>query len=108
MAKVDIVVPCYNYGLFLEGCVRSVLEQSFGDLRVLIIDDASSDDSASAAQRLVHADPRVSVISHPENWGHIATYNQGIEWASSDYFLLLSADDLLVSGALERAVQVMD
>jgi glycosyltransferase involved in cell wall biosynthesis len=40
MAKVDIVVPCYNYGRYLEGCVRSVLEQSLGDLRVLIIDDA--------------------------------------------------------------------
>nr|WP_249799524.1 MULTISPECIES: glycosyltransferase family 2 protein [unclassified Bradyrhizobium] len=108
VAKVDIVVPCYNYGRFLEGCVRSVLEQSCGDLRVLIIDDASSDDSVSVAQKLAHADSRVSVISHPQNWGHIATYNQGIEWASSDYFLLLSADDLLVSGALERAVAVMD
>lgn len=108
MAKVDIVVPCYNYGRFLEGCVRSVLEQSLGDLRVLIIDDASSDDSVSVAQRLAHADRRVSVISHPQNWGHISTYNQGIDWASSDYFLLLSADDLLVPGALERAAEVMD
>jgi glycosyltransferase involved in cell wall biosynthesis len=108
MAKVDIVIPCYNYGRFLEGCVRSVLEQSLGDLRVLIIDDASSDDSASVAQRLAHADRRVSVIVHPQNWGHIRTYNQGLDWASSDYFLLLSADDLLVPGALERAAEVMD
>lgn len=108
MAKVDIVVPCYNYGRFLEGCVRSVLEQSLGDVRVLIIDDASSDDSVSVAQSLAHADRRVSVISHPQNWGHISTYNQGIEWASSDYFLLLSADDLLVPGALERAAEIMD
>jgi glycosyltransferase involved in cell wall biosynthesis len=108
MAKVDIVVPCYNYGRFLEGCVRGVLEQSLEDLRVLIIDDASSDNSVSVAQKLADADGRVSVISHPQNWGHISTYNQGIEWASSDYFLLLSADDLLVPGALERAAAIMD
>jgi glycosyltransferase involved in cell wall biosynthesis len=108
MAKIDIVVPCYNYGRFLEGCVRSVLEQSLEDLRVLIIDDASSDDSLSVAQRLAGADRRVSVISHPQNWGHIQTYNQGIAWASGDYFLLLSADDLLAPGALERAADVMD
>ena len=108
MAKVDIVVPCYNYGRFLEQCARSVLTQSTGDLRLLIIDDASSDDSLFVAKKLAKSDPRVSIISHFENQGHISTYNEGIAWASADYFLLLSADDLLVGGALERATAVMD
>jgi hypothetical protein len=108
MAKVDVVVPCYNYGRFLEACVGSVLEQSIRDLRVLIIDDASTDDSASIAKKLAEADPRVTVIAHARNKGHIGTYNEGIAWASADYFLLLSADDLLVPGALERAVEIMD
>jgi GT2 family glycosyltransferase len=108
MAKIDIVVPCYNYGRFLKACVTSVLGQSVRDLRVLIIDDASSDDSVCVAHRLAQADTRVSVISHSRNKGHIDTYNEGIEWASADYFLLLSADDLLVPGALERAARIMD
>jgi glycosyltransferase involved in cell wall biosynthesis len=108
MATVDVVVPCYNYGRYLEGCVRSVLEQSLKDLRVLVIDDASSDDSLCVARRLADADPRVSIVAHNQNWGHISTYNQGIEWATADYFLLLSADDLLVPGALERATSIMD
>ena len=50
MAKVDIVVPCYNYGRFLEACVESILRQSITDIRVLIIDDASSDDSLLVAK----------------------------------------------------------
>jgi glycosyltransferase involved in cell wall biosynthesis len=108
MAKVDVIVPCYNYGRFLEACVRSVLEQSMGDLQVLIIDDASSDNSLLVATKLAEGDRRVSVIAHSQNCGHISTYNQGIAWASADYFLLLSADDLLVPGALERATEVMD
>jgi glycosyltransferase involved in cell wall biosynthesis len=108
MPKIDIVVPCYNYGRFLEQCVRSVLDQSFSDLRVLIIDDASSDDSLSVARRLEKSDQRVAVISHSQNWGHIRTYNQGIAWAEADYFLLLSADDLIAPGALERAAEIMD
>jgi glycosyltransferase involved in cell wall biosynthesis len=108
MAKVDIIVPCYNYGRFLEPCVHSVLNQSVGDVRVLVIDDASSDDSLAVAQRLAQSDARVTVMSHAKNMGHIATYNEGIAWASSDYFLLLSADDMLAPGALERAVTVMD
>ena len=67
MVNVDVVVPCYNYGRFLEACVGSVLEQSVRDLRVLIIDDASSDDSLSVARKLAEADPRVSVIAHSQN-----------------------------------------
>jgi glycosyltransferase involved in cell wall biosynthesis len=108
MAKIDVVVPCYNYGRFLKACVASVLEQSIRDLRVLIIDDASTDDSLSVARELEKDDPRVSVIAHSQNKGHISTYNEGIAWASADYFLLLSADDSLVAGALERATEVMD
>jgi glycosyltransferase involved in cell wall biosynthesis len=108
MAKVDVVVPCYNYGRFLEACVESILLQSIKDIRVLIIDDASSDDSIVVAKKLARSDSRVSVTFHSQNQGHIETYNEGIAWASADYFLLLSADDLLVDGALQRATEVMD
>jgi GT2 family glycosyltransferase len=108
LAKVDVVVPCYNYGRFLAACVRSVLEQSVSDVRVLIIDDASSDDTLVVATRRAAEDRRVSIIAHTTNLGHIRTYNQGIAWASADYFLLLSADDFLLEGALARAVAIMD
>jgi glycosyltransferase involved in cell wall biosynthesis len=109
MAKVDIVIPCYNYGRFLERCVRSVLDQPVRDLQVLIIDDASSDNSLSVAKKLAETDPRVSIIAHSQNMGHIATYNEGLlDWATGDYSLLLSADDVLTLGALARAVEVLD
>jgi glycosyltransferase involved in cell wall biosynthesis len=108
MAKVDVVVPCYNYGRFLEVCVRSVLDQSMDDLRVLIIDDASCDNSVLVATKLAESDRRVSVVAHMRNQGHINTYQEGIARASADYFLLLSADDMLVPGALARATAIMD
>jgi glycosyltransferase involved in cell wall biosynthesis len=108
MARIDVVIPCYNYGRYLAVCVQSVLEQSAGDLRVLIVDDASSDNSVAVARMLAKADDRVSVIAHGKNQGNIKTYNEGIEWAEGDYFLLLSADDLLVPGAFDRAIRVMD
>jgi hypothetical protein len=108
MTKIDVVVPCYNYGRFLTSCVASILDQSVRDLRILIIDDASTDNSLSVARELAENDPRVSVVAHSQNKGHIGTYNEGIAWASADYFLLLSADDFLVPGALERAIAIMD
>jgi glycosyltransferase involved in cell wall biosynthesis len=108
MASVDIVVPCYQYGHFLRDCVTSVLSQSLQDLRILVIDDASPDSSSEVAQQLAAEDRRVEVLTHRTNQGHIATYNEGIDWASADYFLLLSADDLLAPGCLARAVSIME
>jgi glycosyltransferase involved in cell wall biosynthesis len=108
MSQVDVIIPCYKYGCYLRECVSSVLQQSHQDLRILVIDDASPDQTAEIARALCKEDPRVSFIAHAQNRGHIATYNEGIDWANGDYLLILSADDLLASGALRRAVAVMD
>ncbi|HEU0124435.1 MAG TPA: glycosyltransferase [Bryobacteraceae bacterium] len=108
MSSVDIIVPCYKYGHYLRQCVESVLSQEGVEVRVLIIDDASPDDSALIAAQLAKEDPRVHFVHHRENRGHIATFNEGIEWVSGDYMLLLSADDYLLPGALGRAVALMD
>jgi glycosyltransferase involved in cell wall biosynthesis len=105
-SSIDIVVPCYNYGRYLRSCVRSILDQSGVVLRVLIIDDASSDETADVGRALAKEDSRVTFWSHSVNRGNINTYNEGIQWASADYFLLLSADDWLLPGALARAFKV--
>ncbi|TKA12747.1 glycosyltransferase family 2 protein [Actinacidiphila oryziradicis] len=110
MSTVSVVIPCYKYGHFLTDCVRSVLDEQEGpDVRVLIIDDASPDDSAETAHKLAASDPRIEVRVHERNKGHIATYNEGLlEWADGDYVTLLSADDRLVPGALVRAAALLD
>ena len=106
--SVSVFVPCYNYGHYLPECVWSVLRQEHVDVEVLIIDDASTDDSAEVARQLAREDRRVSVVCHERNQGHIATYNEALEWIRGDYALLLSADDLLTPGALGRAAALMD
>jgi glycosyltransferase involved in cell wall biosynthesis len=107
MSRVDVIIPCYNYGRFLRECVESVLTQQV-DLRVLIIDDCSSDETPQVAAALAAEDPRIEVRRHAVNRGHIATFNEGLAWVSGDYNLLLSADDLLTEGALLRASRLMD
>jgi glycosyltransferase involved in cell wall biosynthesis len=107
MASVDVVVPCYQYGRFLRDCVTSVLTQDIGKLRVLIIDNASTDDSLEVAQQLAAEDARVEVIAHPTNKGATYSYNEGIDWAAADYFILIDADDLMVPRCLSRAVAVL-
>nr|WP_245778143.1 glycosyltransferase [Lentzea xinjiangensis] len=103
------MIPCYNYAHFLPVCVRSVLDQPGVDVRVLVIDDTSSDDTPEVMARLMAADKRVEGYRHEVNRGHIATYNEGLlDWANADYTVLLSADDLLAPGALQRAAAVFE
>src|SRR5947209_17169762 len=108
MSRVDVIVPCYNYGHFLRECVGSVLVQKNVDVRVLIIDDASKDNTGDVATEIAREDGRVEFRHHMSNWGHIATYNEGLAWSDGDYTLLLSADDLLTPGSLLRSTRLMD
>lgn len=104
---VSVIVPCYNYGHLLEGCVASVLAQDRVQVRVQIIDDCSPDDTAAVGRRLAALDERVEFHRQDANAGLIATANAGLRRADGDYVLLLSADDLLVPGCLRRATSVM-
>ena len=105
---VTVVIPCYNYGHYVGTAVRSVLDQPGVDVDVILIDDASTDGSAEVVRQLAAADPRVRAILHRRNFGHIATYNEGLEQATGDYVVLLSADDALTPGALARAAALLE
>lgn len=106
---VDVVIPCYNYAHFLTSCVQSVLAQPGVKVRVLVIDDASPDDTAVVGQLLASRHKTVEFRRHYVNKGHIATYNEGLlDWSTADYVVLLSADDMLAPGALERAIRIME
>jgi hypothetical protein len=107
-AGVDVVVPCYQYGRFLRQCVSSILHQEQCDVRVLIIDNASTDESVEVAQQLAAEDARVEVVARRRNLGPHASFNEGIDWARSDYFAVLCADDLLAPGALGRSTSIME
>ena len=105
---VTVVVPCYNYGHYLRACVESIVSQPGVETDVLIIDDASTDNSAEVAAQLADQVSQVRFVHHALNKGHIATYNEGLVTVDSDYVVLLSADDLLAPGALGRATALME
>jgi glycosyltransferase involved in cell wall biosynthesis len=108
MTRVDVIVPCYNYGDMLEDCVRSILAQEEVDVRVIVMDDASSDSTEAVGRRLAAEDARVDYRRHTANVGNIRTYNEALGYVTGDYCMILSADDLLTPGSLARATRVMD
>lgn len=108
MPSIDVVVVCYQYGRYLRDCVTSITSQGVADLRVLIIDNGSTDDSLEVAKELARCDGRITVVHHPSNLGQKYAYNEAIDWAASTYFIIVDADDVLAEGALSRALSVMD
>jgi glycosyltransferase involved in cell wall biosynthesis len=107
MGGIDVVIPCYQYGRFLAESVNSVLSQPVASLRVLIIDNGSTDNSLEVAQQIANADSRVEVVRYKTNRGQRAGYNYGIEWASSEFFMIFDADDVMAPGCLSRAIAML-
>ncbi len=106
---VKVIVPCYEYAEHLPGCVESVLAQEGVEVRVLVVDDCSPDETPVVAQRLREADSRVEHHRNEVNLGLIRSVNRGLEWAGDgDYVVVISADDMLAPGSLGRAVAVME
>lgn len=105
---VTVVVPAYNYGRYLPECAQSVLTQRDVDVRLIIADDASNDDTPLVTAELATSDPRVTVIRNRRNKGHVPTVNTALELVDTEYVVKLDADDLLTPGALARATALLE
>jgi glycosyltransferase involved in cell wall biosynthesis len=101
-------VPAYNYGRFLPQCVASVLEQRDVEVKLTIIDDCSTDDTADVASGLAASDSRITVLCNQRNLGLVPTVNRGFRSVTSDYTVKLDADDMLSPGSLARATALME
>lgn len=104
---VSIIVPCYNHGRFLEATVQSVLDSSYKDIEVIIVDDGSTDDSAERSKMLKERFTGVKYIFQ-KNAGPSAARNNGIRHARGNYILPLDADDLISPDYISKAVSVLE
>ena len=104
---ISFVVPCYKLAHYLDQCVKSILNQSYQNLEILIMDDCSPDKTPEVAS--AYRDTRVRYLRNEINLGHLRNYNKGINAAKGDYIWLISADDcLLATDIVERYVRMME
>src|SRR5207248_11536007 len=90
---VSVCIPAYNAIRFIDEAVRSVLAQSFGDLELVIVDDASHDGTAEAAES--YGDARVRLFRNPTNIGAAANWNRVVSFARRRCVKVLCGDDVL-------------
>lgn len=104
MAKVSVIVPCYNVEALLPEMVESVLAQTLRDLQLILVDDGSPDRSGRICDAYAARDSRVRVI-HKENAGVGAARNDGLAAADGQWVIFCDADDYLEPEALEKLVK---
>lgn len=104
---VTVIVLTYNYGRFLGPCAESVLDQRDVDLELLIVDDASKDDTLQVTDQLVDRDPRVTVVRNHTNRGQLPSMNAALDQVRTAFVVKLDADDLLPPGSLARSCALM-
>lgn len=105
MPKVTVIIATYNAIAYLPNTVDSVIQQTFTDFEVLIVDDGSTDETVEWVSKLV--DPRVRLISQA-NQGVAVARNQGIANAQGEYVAFLDADDLWEPTKLEKQVKCLE
>lgn len=91
--KVSILIPTYNRAHYLSAAVGSARAQTHSDLEILILDDASTDETPAVTAAFAAADRRVRCLRHPRNVGIVANWKAGITAAAGDLFCLLHDDD---------------
>ncbi len=92
--KISVIVPVYNVEKYLERCVISVLNQSYKNLEVILIDDGSTDKSGALCDALAKSDPRIRVY-HTKNSGLSEARNFGLEKSSGEYVCFIDSDDFI-------------
>jgi len=99
---VSVVIPTHNRAQFIERALNSVLSQTYSNLEVIIVDDASVDDTESRVAAIMSNDNRVHYVCHIINRGAQAARNTGVQKAKGDYIALLDSDDEWVPEKLEK------
>lgn len=107
MKKVSIIVPIYNVEKYLDRCVQSIINQTYGNIQIILVDDGSPDKCPEMCDIYADMDSRVTVI-HKENGGLGYARNSGMEKAIGDYIVFVDSDDYIPNDYVETLVESIE
>lgn len=105
MAEVTVFIPCYNAELFIREAIESILNQTFQQFEILVIDDCSTDGSVSIIESI--NDDRIRLIRNEQNLGIVGVLNKGFDLVKTKYMVRQDADDISLPSRLEVLVSRM-
>lgn len=105
--KVSVIIPVYNVEKYLNECINSVVNQTYKNLEIILIDDGSPDNCPIMCDEWATKDERIKVF-HQQNGGLSVARNNGIEYSTGDYLCFLDSDDYIAENSVERAITCIE
>lgn len=102
---ISVIVPVFKVEKFLSKCIESILNQTYTDIEVILVDDGSPDKCGEICDLYAQRDKRVKVI-HKENGGQASARNAGLEIATGDYISFIDSDDWIDKDMYEELLRV--
>ncbi|HEL1654545.1 TPA: glycosyltransferase family 2 protein [Streptococcus suis] len=90
---ISVIVPVYNVEKYLSQCLESIINQTYKNIEILLINDASTDNSKQICQHYAQLDSRIKLFNKPENRGVSDSRNWGIENCVGEYIIFIDSDD---------------
>ncbi len=106
--EVTVICTCYNHELFVRESLLSVIRQTYPSIQLIVIDNASTDESRRVIQRFVDEYPRVIFLRNTHNMGLCKAFNQGLGEATGKYVIDLAADDVMSHDRIEKQVRAFE
>ncbi|RYE41354.1 MAG: glycosyltransferase [Sphingobacteriales bacterium] len=105
--KISVLIPTYNYAHYLDETIQSVLNQTFTDFELVVVDNHSTDNTSEVVQKYL-SDPRVSYHINPSNIGLVPNWNKCVSYARTEYVKMICADDKIHPEMLSKYYEVME
>ena len=108
MKKVSVIIPLFEVEDYLELCLSTVVEQTYPNLEIICINDATLDNTVTVARRFQRQDPRIKLLSHEVNRGLGAARNTGLRHATGEFIKFVDGDDALVPETIEELAAALE
>ena len=105
-SKVSVIIPMYNSEKYIEECIYSVINQTYKNLEIIIVDDCSKDSSVDIINGI--KDERIKIVKLQENKGVSSARNKGIEVSTGRYIAFIDSDDIWVKDKIEKQIKFIE
>src|SRR6266478_5268167 len=107
LPTLSVVVPNYNHARYLPVCLSNILKQSVQPLEIIVLDDASTDNSVEVIRGFAAQNPLIRLVQNEKNLGVMPNLNKGVELSRGEYVYIASADDEVVPGLFEKSLRLL-
>src|SRR6267378_1457403 len=107
LPSLSVVVPNYNHARYLPTCLKAILAQSVTPIELIVVDDASTDNSIEVIKQFVTQNPLVRLVQNEKNMGVALTQNRGLTLARGEYIFMQAADDEVLPGLFEKSLRLL-